>query len=354
LFYFWRNTLRMGGPTPITGLFSNSNTDTRTVDLDSAPAFAAMLVSTDQPMTTLFTAPDPACPSFNLVTGTFTPGNCNNPSGATVGTKDPGNNVPAANQAGILTNPAFLAQYYSNFGFRRARLINELFACTRYPAELTNMPQQLGPYLYTSPWPVDSVTNAGNGFQPVFLPIRPRRMRGGGTDSGTDFVDFRHDCQDCHSTLNHRAPMFGIFDQVGYRDPNNLLMVTSTANNAPFASVQEYLYECNPQATDTMANPTCPKILAWRYGGPTFDFAGTPEMPNFQAFGQAMASDPQVIQCFMQRAWNYAYSHDDIVNDLALVPDDVVADLTTYFVQNNYNMRAALLKLYTDPNFIRF
>ncbi len=247
-------------------------------------------------------------------------------------------------------------QFYSNFGFRRARLIQELFACTRYPAELTNMPQQLGPYLYSSPWPPDSVSNNSAGHQPVFIDsVRPRRLRDGAVQSGnTEYVDFRHDCQNCHSTLNHRAPMFGIFDQVGYRDPNNLLMVTSTATGSPFASIQEYLYECNPTAQDTMPNPTCASALAWRYGGAKFDFAGSPEMPDFPSFGKTMAADPQVAKCFMIRAWNYAYSRDDVVNDLALVPDDVVADLTTFFVQNNYNMRAALNKLYTSSNFIRF
>ncbi len=103
-------------------------------------------------------------------------------------------------------------QFYSNFGFRRARLIQELFACTRYPAELTNMPQQLGPYLYSSPWPPDSVSNNSAGHQPVFIDsVRPRRLRDGAVQSGnTEYVDFRHDCQNCHSTLNHRAPMFGI------------------------------------------------------------------------------------------------------------------------------------------------
>ena len=67
-----------------------------------------------------------------------------------------------------------------------------------------------------------------------------------------------------------------------------------------------------------------------------------------------MASDPQVARCFMIRAWNNAYSRDDVVNELALVPTSVIQDLTDYFVQNNYNYKKALLKLYTSANFIRF
>jgi hypothetical protein len=112
MFYFWRNTLRMGGPTLLTGLFSDSSTMTKSVDLDAAPAFAANLVASDRPMTDLFVAQDITCSSFNLTTGAFTPGNCYNANGATAA--QPGNNVPPASQAGILTNPGFLAQYYSN------------------------------------------------------------------------------------------------------------------------------------------------------------------------------------------------------------------------------------------------
>ena len=56
----------------------------------------------------------------------------------------------------------------------------------------------------------------------------------------------------------------------------------------------------------------------------------------------------------MIRAWNYAYSRDDVVNELALVPTNVIQDLTDYFVQNNYNYKKALLKLYTSANYIRF
>lgn len=246
--------------------------------------------------------------------------------------------------------------FYSNFGFRRARLIQELFACTRYPAELSNAPQQLGPYLYSSPWPVNSVSSNSDNHRPIFNDtVRPRRVRQGfpAQLGNTEYVDFKVDCQNCHSSLNHRAPMFGIFDQTGFRDPKNLLMVTSTATGSPFASIQEYLYECNPQASDTSNNPVCAQALAWRSGGARFDFGGT-SVPNFLGFGQEMAGDPQVAKCFMIRAWNYAYSRDDVVNELALVPDNVISELTTYFVQSNYNMKAALLKLYTSANFIRF
>src|SRR4051794_3351014 len=124
----------MGGTTPITALFSNSSTVTKTVSIDTAPSFAAMLVANDRPMTELFTTQDNTCPQFDQVTGNFALANCFVANGSTAAS--PGNNVPIGSQAGILTNPGLLAQYYSNFGFRRARLMQELFACTRLPAEL--------------------------------------------------------------------------------------------------------------------------------------------------------------------------------------------------------------------------
>jgi hypothetical protein len=361
MFYFWRNTLRMGGSAPLTALLNNSLTDMRPVNLDTAPALAAMLIAQGRPLTQLFTAQDPACPTFNLTATTadkqFTDGNCN--TGAMItgsnANTNMGNNVPSGSQAGILTNPGLMAQYYSNFGFRRARLIQELFACSRYPAELAGKPQQIGPYLYSSPWPVDSVSGNVPGQQPVFMDgIRPRRLRGAKPVlNNTEYVDFKTDCRNCHTTLNHRAPLFGVFDQVGYRDPSNLLMVTSTATSSPFAQIQEYLYQCNPTAADAGENPMCKNALAWKFGGPLFDFGGT-GIPNFLGFGQEMAKDPQVAKCFMIRAWNYAYSRDDVVQELALVPDNVIAEMATYFTQNNYNMKTALFKLYTSPNFIRF
>jgi hypothetical protein len=368
MFHFWRNTLRMGGQVALTAPFGDSSTMTKQVNLDTGPAYAAMLVAEDRDMRQLFTGKTDTCPTFDLVTGNITKADCFVSGGASQAM--PGNNVPSQYQAGILTNPGFQAQYYSNFAFRRARLVQELFACTRYPAELAKAPQQIGPYLYSSPWPVDSVTNAAQGFQANFIDkngtadVRPRRLKDFSTNSANrvastssafkEYVDFKVECQNCHSTLNHRAPLFAVFDQVGFRNDQNLIMVTSPATFSPFAQIQEYLYQCNPKTSDTTANPVCAQALAWRNEGKRFDFGGTSAPMDYPGFGSEMAADPAVAMCFMKRAWNYAYSRDDVVNELALVPDHVVQDLTDYFVQNNYNYKKALLKLYTSANFIRF
>lgn len=358
MFHYWRNTLRMGGQMPLTAPFMNSSTTTKQVSIDTGPAYAAMLIAEDQDLRKLFTGQVDTCPTFDQTSTNpatqFTKANCFVANGAA--TAMPGNNVPAASQAGILTNPGFQAQYYSNFAFRRARVVQELFACSRYPAELAKTPTQVGAYLYSSPWPINSVTNASQGFQAQFNhTIRPRRLRDNQVTAATnnEYVDFKADCQNCHTTLNARAPLFGVFDQVGYRDMNNLLMVTSTATNSPYAQIQEYQYKCNPTAADGGQNPVCKGVLAWKFEGKRFDFGGT-TVPDFPGFGQEMADDPQVAKCFMIRAWNHAYSRDDVVDSLALVPDSVIGELTDHFVKNNYNMKAALYKLYTDANFIRF
>ena len=121
------------------------------------------------------------------------------------------------------------------------------------------------------------------------------------------------------------------FDATGFYDTAGRSMVHSTVTGSPYSVQQDYI----PIGETT----------AWRYKTP---------VSSIQEFGAAMAADPQVAKCFMIRLWNNAYSRDDVVNDLALVPDSVIAPMTQYFIDNNYNMKMALKKLYTDANFIRY
>lgn len=326
----------MGGT--ITGLISdltNAPANVRTVNLDTAPALLARLVAEDKDMRLMFTQGTNNCPTFDPTTGNFTDGNCNTGAqvnGSNTGT-NMGNNVPESMQAGVLTNPGFLAHYYSNDGFRRTRLINELFACHRMPTEFAATPELINGTVYSSPWPKNSISN---GDQPPTYQTN-RRIRPVGAVTTTaikDFVDFsiRGGCVNCHTTMNHRTPLFATFDQVGYYsgDPNKYMVVVPVTDS-PFAQFQDYL-------------PAGEK-LAWKFG--TY-------VTNFQEFGKAMADDPETAKCMMIRAWNNAYSRDDVVNDLALVPDSVIEDMNKYFVTNGYNMKKALLKLYTDANFVRF
>lgn len=328
---FWRNQLRMGGQltNPVADL-ATAAANLRTVSLETAPVLLGRLTANGADMRTAFTQPTNNCPTFNQSTGVFADGNCF--TGATVAGSNTatnmGNNVPEGQQAGVLTNPGFNAQYYSNFAFRRQRLIQEVFACSRLPSEFAASPQIINSAVYSAPWPLKSITS--NAAPPTY-PATRRVI--GGTVSNQEYVDFNVEqgCYNCHTTLNHRAPLFTGFDAVGFMNNIGLSMVHSTVTGSPFTLPQDFL----PPAETT----------AWKYQVPA---------TTIQAFGQAMAADPQIAKCFMIRLWNEAYSRDDVVNDLALVPDSVIAPMTQYFVNNNYNMKLALVKLYTDANFIRF
>ena len=328
---FWRNQLRMGGQltNPLADL-ATAAANLRTVSLETAPVLLGRLTATGADMRATFTQPTNNCPTFNQSTGAFTDGNCF--TGATVAGSNTatnmGNNVPEGQQAGVLTNPGFNAQYYSNFAFRRQRLIQEVFACSRLPSEFASSPQIINSAVYSAPWPLKSITS--NAAPPTY-PATRRVI--GGTVSNQEYVDFNVEqgCYNCHTTLNHRAPLFVAFDAVGFMNAIGLSMVHSTVTGSPFTLPQDFL------------PPT--ETTAWRYQVPA---------NSIQAFGQAMAADPQTAKCFMIRLWNEAYSRDDVVNDLALVPDSVIAPMTQYFINNNYNMKLAIAKIYTDANFIRF
>jgi hypothetical protein len=327
---FWRNQLRMGGS--INGLLGDSATAIRPVSLETAPTLLGRLTATGADMRTAFTQTTNNCPKFDPTTGAFADGNCNTGLAVTAAATGPemGNNVAEGSQAGILTNPGFLAQYYSNLGFRRQRIIEEVFTCNRFPAEISPTPQIINSALYSAPWPLKTITS--NAAPPTYT---TRRIIGGATVTNQDYVDFNIEqgCYNCHTTMNHRAPLFTAFDAVGFRDAMDRSMVHSPVTNLPFTEIQDFLpaSEANNKA--------------WRYQVPA---------SNIQQFGQAMAADPQIAKCFMIRLWNEAYSRDDVVNDQALVPDSVIAPMTKYFVDNNYNMKLAIKKLYTDANFIRF
>jgi hypothetical protein len=122
MFYFWRDTFKLGG----------------TAELDTAPALAAMLSVQNGSYMSLFTQPSGNCPTFDMNAGTFAAAECNN-------------NGP---KAGVLTNPGVMKQFYSNFAFRRVRWIQEVFDCTKFPAEVATAPVDVGGSSpYTGVWP---------------------------------------------------------------------------------------------------------------------------------------------------------------------------------------------------------
>ena len=71
--------------------------------------------------------------------------------------------------------------------------------CSRFPAETTGKPVMYAGGSYSSPWPIKSITGSLNATAPK--------------------IDF-HDtsaviCANCHTTINHIAPLFANFDAVG-------------------------------------------------------------------------------------------------------------------------------------------
>jgi len=276
---FWRDTFKMG----------------ESAMLDSAPFFAAQLVVEDRSLGELFTAATGTCPTFDGAAGTFTAGNCDN--GVTT-------------HAGVLTNPGVMAHFFSNMAFRRVRWVQEAFACTAFPAELAEAPIDMGgAQAYTSPWPFESIAGTDNG--------------------GT--VDF-HDtsavvCANCHTTMNHLAPLFANFDDQGALQTS--IQVKTPNEGTPLAVLSDWLPPGEP--------------TAWRLG------VAVADLP---ALGAAMAADPKVAECAVARFWNWGLGKGDIVDTLAVVPPEVITAQVAAL--QGGTLKDAILAVYTSDDFVKF
>jgi hypothetical protein len=268
-----------------------------TISLDTAPTFAAELVVKDRPITDLWTATTATCPTLSADGATFTDANCAVANGLAT--------------TGVLTDPGAMAQFYSNMSFRRVRWIQESFDCTKFPAEYSAKPVTMGNGQFTSPWAFTSVT--------------------GGAMALINFQDTSSViCANCHTTMNHFAPLFANFDAAG----------------AYQTTVQVH--------TPTPANPIT-KLADWLPAGENFywRFGGT-QVTDISGLGAQIAADPAVQKCQVQRAWNWAMSKTDIVNDLQVVPDSVIADVMTVFTSNGMKMKPVFKAIFTSPDFTMF
>jgi hypothetical protein len=274
---FWRNELRTGG----------------TTQTDSAANFAARTVVEGRPYSDLFLAQSNTCPTFDGTT--FADGDCTN----------------ANPTAGLLTNPALLAQYFGALSFRRVRFYQEIFACKKLPAEFSDTPIPMGAGDYTAPWPFESIAGASNGGRIDFL------------DTSSAI------CANCHATMNHRGPLFGNFDAAGVQQPQ--ISVNTPVIGNPVSVFGDWLPEG---------------------GTPAYKF----EQPaaTLLEMGQRMAVDDEVQTCAVARVWNFAMSRGDIVNDAANVPTEVIADLVASFKASNGNLRATMREVFLHPDFVRF
>ena len=280
MFFFWQDALKMGD----------------TAGLDAAPAFLAQLVVENRSFLEAFTATTGTCPQFDLATGTFTALDCQN-------------NV--TEPAGLLTHPGVNAHFYSNLAFRRVRWVQETFVCTRFPAELAEAAQEVGGASpYTGVFPFASIA--------------------GGPEARVDFLSVSSvTCANCHSTMNHIAPLFAHFDFNG--NYSDAFVVPVPIEGFPTAELRDYLAEGEP--------------TAWRAGVPVTGMA---------ALGAAIAADPDVATCAVARLWNWALGKDDIVDTLAQVPEATIQQQLDGFVANGHRVRDAIYGVFTSDDFISF
>lgn len=265
-------------------------------DLDKPALFAAQVVVGDRPYTDILTAGNNTCPTFDPATGQFTDGTC--------GT------TPTV---GVLTSPALLAQYFSNMAFRRVRFIAETFACSKYPNEYATTPTPIGNGTLTSPWDFNRVVGKQN--------------------TPTARIDFQDTsaviCANCHLTMNGIAPLLTNYDARGALQATSQVDVPVPGN--PKARPEDYLTAGQP--------------LAWKIGKNITDLA---------SLGQAMAADPDIAKCAVNRVWNYAMSRGDIVNDLATVPDSVTAPYVQAFTGNGMKLKETIRAVFKSEDFTKF
>ena len=281
---WWKGTFKTGASTaPADGA----------PDFDAAATFAAFVTVTGRPYTELFTATAGTCPTFER--GAFVPHDC------------PGGRA----SVGVLSDPGLMAQYYGNLAFRRVRFVQETFACSAFPAEFAAQPKVIDTGVYTSPWPFESIA--------------------GHVTSASPSVDFQATsgrvCANCHSTMNHVAPLFAYFDRTGR--PSSDIAVPRPGTDA--VKLTDWLPAGEP--------------FAWRSGVPAHDL---------DELGRQLAKDPDVARCAVARVWSFAWSRGDIVDDQASVSGDAVAALTADFQQSGYDLRRVLRRVLTADDFVRF
>jgi len=287
---FFQDMLKSGGPA--TGTVGTAQFRPTK---DTAPTFAAELVVKDLDLRGMFTATAGTCPT--LAAGTFTDADCAVANGQTT--------------VGVLTDPGIQSTNFSNMAMRRVRWLQETFLCTKFPAEFSatgGVPKGNGTYV--SPWPFESIT--------------------GGATAKIDFQDTSAViCANCHSTINHIAPMFAQFDVAG-------VFQTAIQVKVPVSG--------NPTATRDDWLPAA-ENYAYRY---------QQGVANLTDLGAALAADPATAQCVVNRVWNWAMDKGEIVTDAAVVPASTTATVLTAYTDGGYKLKAAIKATFTHDDFVKF
>lgn len=260
---------------------------------NTAPVFAARVIAEEQPFSEMFTAPNNTCPTYDNTARQFMDGECNN-------------GVPAV--SGVLTDPGIMYQFYGSMAFRRVRWVQEIFVCTKFPAEYAEKPVSMNGADYTSPWPFDTVATAPIDFQDTSSVI----------------------CANCHTTINHIAPLFANFDMNGMWQSSIQVM------------------------TPTAPDPMKTELSHWLKAGEKTHWRQGQEVNDLAELGQAIAADPDVAECAVARAYNFAFSKEDIVSDLATVPPSVLATYVAEFQKNGQNLKKTMRAIFASEDFVRF
>jgi hypothetical protein len=267
-----------------------------------AARFAAEIVVNDRAYTDLFTAGENTCPTYDDKTNAFTDAKCDIPQDGKAG--------PVA---GVLTDPGILGQYFANMAFRRVRFVQETFVCNKFPAEFGANPTPMGNGVYTAAMPFDSIIGKASK-----------------ADAKVDFQDTKAVvCANCHANLNHLAPLFINYDDKGALKDTAQVKVPIVGE--PPAARIDYLPDAEP--------------LKWRVDK---------EISDIPSLGKALAEDPDVAVCAVNRMWNFAMSRGDIVNDLAAIPAAVTQPYVDQLKGNGMKLKAIIAAVFKSDDFTKF
>jgi hypothetical protein len=194
------------------------------------------------------------------------------------------------------------------------RWIQETFVCTHFPAELATTAVDVGGSTpYTGMFPFTSIAGPPAGR--------------------VNFLDTSAVvCANCHSNLNHIAPLFANFDAAGKYQPQ--IAVPTPLPMNPLALRTDYL--------------PAGEMLRWRSGDATINDGDLP------ALGRAIAADSAVAECAVARVWNWALGKTDIVDSNTRVPTATIQSQIDAFVNDGYRLREAIYRVFTSDDFVRF
>lgn len=295
---YYRTVFKMGGAAVMSGQPSR----------ETAPTFAARLLVEGKDWRQVLTATSNTCPTYDMQNKEFVDGECNN----------------GVTPSGILSDPGVHSLYFGNLAMRRNRFFHETFLCVSGnapgAAEPTKNPSTEGPCGeapppgYVSPWPMTALAGDCNGGR-------------------VDFHEYNDSvvCANCHATWNHRAPLFGEFDENGMHQGEGQFEVEVPVEGSPNAVRTDWLPDGEP--------------YAWKFGV---------TVANLTEMGQRMSEDNEVITCAVKRIYNYAMSRGDIVINDAKVPDKIVTEFVTDFKANGYNLKETLRAVLLSDDFVRF